>query len=72
MSELDRRGHTRTAYFYLRRKYSNKLTLYGEMKMRIAKAVKARIKNVEPDVPVTPTVEVETPTVTQTPQGAGV
>jgi len=42
------------------------------MKMRIAKAVKARIKNVEPDVPVTPTVEVETPTVTQTPQGAGV
>ena len=42
------------------------------MKMGITKAVKARIKNVEPDVPVAPPVEVETPTVTQTPQGAGV
>ena len=42
------------------------------MTMGMTKAFKARIKNVETDVPVAPTVEVETPTVTQTPQGAGV
>ncbi len=40
--------------------------------MGMTKAVKERIKNIEPDVPVIPPVEVETPTVTQTPQGAGV
>ncbi len=42
------------------------------MTMGITKSVETRIKNVEPDVPETPPVEVETPTVTQTPQGAGV
>ena len=69
MSELDRRGHTRTAYFCLRRKYSNKLTFYGEQTIYMSETAEMRTEDVKP---VAPPVEVETPTVTQTPQGAGV